>query len=155
MKVNVLIEKEVKETEIVIHCNEVTDEILNIQNFISKQQNSELKLIFYKKNQEYYLDLSNVLFFETSSTLVYAHTKDEIYEVKYRLYELEKILPHQFLRISKSTIINVDQIYSLTKNITSSSLVEFYHTHKKVYASRKYLKILHDKIKEERYHEKN
>ena len=155
MKVKVLIDENSKEPEVVIKCKEITEEILSIQQFISKQKNNEFKLIFYKNNQEYYLNISSILFFETSSTSVYAHTKDEVYEVKYRLYELERLLPEMFLRISKSTILNLDQIYSLTKNITSSSLVEFYHTHKKVYASRKYLKILHDKIKEERNYEKN
>ena len=39
----------------------------------------------------------------------------------------------------KSTILNINHIYSITRNITSSSLVEFKNTHKKVYDG--YLKV--------------
>ena len=66
----------------------------------------------------------------------------ECYRVKYKLYELEEILPKNFCRISKSTILNVNHIYSISKNITGVSLVEFQETYKKVYVSRYYYKIL-------------
>lgn len=55
-----------------------------------------------------------------------------------------------FLRISKSTILNTNHIYSITRNITSSSIVEFQHTHKKVFVSRHYYKILQLKLSEKR-----
>ncbi|MEG0578156.1 MAG: LytTR family DNA-binding domain-containing protein, partial [Bacilli bacterium] len=67
-----------------------------------------------------------------------AHTIDNAYQVKYKLYELEEILTNNFMRVSKSTIVNIDYIYSIERNITSSSIVEFQNTHKKVYVSRYY-----------------
>ena len=73
-----------------------------------------------------------------------------MYETQYRLYELEEILPRYFMRVSKSTIVNLNQIYSITRNITASSLVEFYGTIKKVYVSRNYYKALIDRMGEKR-----
>ena len=62
--------------------------------------------------------------------------------MRHRLYELEEFLPSYFLRVSKSTILNSKEVYSITKSLTASSLVEFRGTHKKVYVSRNYYKAL-------------
>lgn len=63
---------------------------------------------------------------------------------------LEEILPSEFVRASKSTIVNINNIYSMTRNLSSSSLVEFQNTHKKIYVSRHYYKSLKDKLIEKR-----
>jgi DNA-binding LytR/AlgR family response regulator len=154
MKINVVVDEKVKEDEIIIKCKSLNNEIIRTSKLLNSLKSSDIRLIFYKDNLEYYFGLEEVIFFETTLNTVYAHTIKDVYEVKYRLYELEKLLPHNFLRISKSTIVNINSIFSLSKNITSSSLVEFYNTHKQIYVSRKYLKDLHNKIKEERYYEK-
>lgn len=56
------------------------------------------------------------------------------------------------MRVSKSTILNTDRVYSLTRNLTASSLVTFAGSHKQVYVSRNYYKALVNKIKEKRVH---
>lgn len=101
-------------------------------------------------NVEYYISLAEILFFETEDPNISAHTGDDIYQVKYKLYELEEILPNNFMRISKSTILNINHIYSITRNLTSSSIVEFQNTHKQVYVSRHYYKPLKFKLLEKR-----
>ncbi len=93
------------------------------------------------------------MFFETSADGVYAHTKNDAYVVKLRLYELEKELPDSFMRVSKSTIINLSKIMSLQKNITSSSLVRFMNSVKEVYVSRMYYKELKLRLHERSYYE--
>ena len=80
--------------------------------------------------------------------MVKAHTRNDIFTTKRRLYELEQILPHYFCRISKSAIVNVKEIYSITKNITASSKIEFRDTHKHIFVSRGYFKPLKSKIDE-------
>ena len=111
------------------------------------------KLIFYKNDTEYYLNINDILFFETSENSVEAHTEKEVYKIKYRLYELEEMLPNNFVRVSKSTILNVNQIYSINRNLTSSSLVQFYKSYKQVYVSRNYNKILKQRLEERRNYE--
>ena len=68
----------------------------------------------------------------------------------YKLYELEEFLPGYFMRVSKSTILNTNHIYSITRSISSSSKVEFQNTHKQVYVSRYYYKPLKIKLLEKR-----
>ena len=154
MKMKIIIDENLLEDEIIIKCKSINKNIQALEQFISNIKRSDLQIIFYKKTEEYYFNLDLILFFETSNNVVYAHTTKEVYEIKYRLYELEKILPQNFTRISKSTIININKIFSINKNITSSSLIEFYNTYKQVYVSRMYFKNLSNKMKEGRNYEK-
>lgn len=107
-------------------------------------------MIFYKGQVEYYLSLDDILFFETSDHHIHAHTKNDMYQIKYKLYELEEMLPGNFMRISKSTILNVKKIYAIHKTISSPCLIEFEDTHKQVYVSRHYYKPLKIRLEEKR-----
>ncbi|GAA0699268.1 LytTR family DNA-binding domain-containing protein [Paraclostridium ghonii] len=150
MKIEIEIDENIKEDKFIIKCKELTDDINKIQKAIKEILEKKIQITFYKDNVEYYISLGEVLFFETENSNINAHTKENVYQVKYKLYELEEILPNNFMRVSKSTILNVDLIYSVTKNITSSSIVEFQNTHKTVYVSRYYYKPLKLKLLEKR-----
>lgn len=150
MKIEIEVDENIKEDKFIIKCKELTDDINKIQKAIKEILEKKIQITFYKDNVEYYISLGEVLFFETENTNINAHTKENVYQVKYKLYELEEILPNNFMRVSKSTILNVDLIYSVTKNITSSSVVEFQNTHKTVYVSRYYYKPLKLKLLEKR-----
>lgn len=117
----------------------------------SDQYLAEIHL--YRGNTEYYLTLDEILFFETDSDGINAHTRDNIYQTKYKLYELEELLPGSFMRISKSAIVNTSHIYSISRNLTASSVVAFADTHKQVYVSRYYYKPLINKLEEKRLHQ--
>lgn len=56
------------------------------------------------------------------------------------------------MRISKSAILNTKQIYSINRNLTASSVVEFTGTHKRVFVSRYYYKPLISKLEEQKLH---
>ena len=127
-----------EEDEVVIRCSRVDDTVQKIQRFIEDQTAQQVSFTFYKDNQEFYFPVDRILFFETEGEYVYAHTEKDSFRVKLRLYELEEILPGYFIRSSKSTIINSQQVYSITRNLTASSLVAFKNTHKHVYVSRHY-----------------
>jgi len=94
--------------------------------------------------------LNNILFFETDDSKVYAHTKDNFFEVKFKLYELEDIIPHHYCRISKSAIINIRAIYALEKSFSGSGTASFLNSKKEVHISRLYYKILKEKLREMR-----
>lgn len=142
------INETLKDNEIYLECKEITPDILKIQKELEFKLNQVNTLILYDNLQEYYIDLSEILFFEVSDNLVYGHTREMMLRCKYKLYELENMLPHQFMRISKATIINLNEVYMITKNITSASKIEFRNTKKITYVSRQYYKLLQDKILE-------
>jgi DNA-binding LytR/AlgR family response regulator len=136
------------EDEVIIRCGRVDDTIKRIHDYIKQQSLLQTGFTFYKQNQEYYFPLEEVLFFETDDERVYAHTADDAYQIKYRLYELEQLLPRCFVRASKSTIVNSRQVYSIDRNLTSSSLLKFINSHKQVYVSRHYYKQLKQRLNE-------
>lgn len=142
MKIEINIDENVEDLEVIIKCAQINDKVQKLQKYLSDISNSKKQVIFYQDEKEYYFDVSRVLFFETSKNGIDAHTKDDIFNVRYKLYELEELLPAYFMRVSKSTILNTHEVYSITKNIASASKVEFYGTHKIVYVSRNYYKTL-------------
>lgn len=146
MKIRIEIEDSLTEEEIVIRCRELNSDIERLQNMLSKAIFSSRKFSVDKGGKQYYLAIDEILFFETEDRKVYVHTVDDAYLSKYKLYELEEMLPSSFLRISKSAILNMNRIYSISWNLTSSSVVEFQNTYKKVYVSRFYYKLLKDKL---------
>lgn len=153
MKVRIEVTDDLEEDEVLIRCSRVDESIRKIHQFALEQSKSGPKITFYQQNQEYYFSLEKVLFFETEGEHVYAHTTGDAYLIKYRLYELEKLLPRCFVRASKSTIVNVRRIYSITRNLTSSSLVQFADSHKQVYVSRFYYGELRQRLQERGTHE--
>ena len=148
MKLRIEVTDGSTEDEVVIRCGRVDDSIQKLQAYILSM--SAPKLTFYKGAQEFYLPLEDILFFETEGEQIYAHTSNDAYRVKYRLYELEEILPHIFIRAAKGTIVNTAKIYAIDRNLTSSSQVKFSGTHKQIYVSRHYYSSLKEKMNERR-----
>lgn len=144
MKVTIEVDENLAEECVVIKCRELNDNIIKLQKTLSEK--ADMTILLHKDDKEYYMPLENILFFETENKIIRAHTKNEMYETTYKLYELEELLPRYFMRISKSAIVNMNKIYSITKNIAASSTVEFGDSHKKVYVSRNYYKMLVEKL---------
>lgn len=152
VKVRIEVDDTVTEDEVVIRCREINGTIQKIQQSVL-QETQKVNLVFYQGNTEYYLPLQTILFFETSQNGIDAHTADNVFQVRSKLYELEDLLPANFIRISKSTIANTDQIYSIDRSLASSSRIQFRQTHKQVYVSRNYYKSLKNRLEERRnYH---
>jgi len=146
LKLRIELTDDSDEDEVVIRCGRVDDTIQKLQEYILTL--TAPKLIFYKDSQEYYLSLDEILFFETDGEQVFAHTKKDAFKVKYRLYELEDMLPRNFVRAAKGTIVNTQEIYAINRNLTASSLISFSGTHKQIYVSRHYYSSLKAKMKE-------
>ncbi len=150
MKIKLEINDNLAEDEIVIHCRELNEEILKLQQQISHLASQRSQLEATKKDVSYYLATEDILFFETAENYTSVHTTTDIYKTSYKLYELEEMLPMSFMRVSKSTILNIGQILGIRKNLTGPSQIEFRGTDKKAYVSRNYLKLLTEKLSQKR-----
>lgn len=148
MKVRIELDPQMDEPEMIIRAPRLTEDVARLQQLILEQKMTPLT--FYKDCSEYFVDVSEILFFETDGEKIYGHTREEAYEVRQKLYELEEILPIAFCRISKSTIVNTKQIYSIEKSFSGTSTVNFYQTHKQVHVSRHYYQLLKERLKEMR-----
>lgn len=150
MKVRIEIDENLNENEIIIRCSKLDESTQKVYDTLMDITKEARHLMLYNGNVEYYLPIDSILFFETTPNGISAHTIDHVYETTYRLYELEEILPGNFMRVSKSTILNLNHIYSISRNLTASSAVQFTNTHKQVFVSRYYFKSLRDRLEEKR-----
>jgi len=146
MKIRIEIDPAIQEQEIVIRCARLDESVTQIQSLLQDAGSEKKKIVFFKGDTEYYLALDDVLFFETSGNEVWAHTAKEEYQVHYKLYELEELLPRYYMRVSKGAILNTNKVYSIVRNLTAASKIEFFGTHKSVYVSRSYFKALKDRL---------
>lgn len=146
MRVKIEIEEGLAEEEVIIKCGSLTESVINLQNYISKQGNGKRCLSLNSGETEYYIPMEDIYFFETEGREIRAHTADKLFFCNYKLYELEELLPGNFMRISKSAIANLDHIYSITRNLTASSEVEFNGSNKKALVSRAYYKALTERL---------
>ncbi len=150
MKINIELDSNLKEIELVIKTPDLNSDVILIKELVEKAIVNSQKIVFYKGDSEYFIPLESILFFETDDNKIYAHTTNEFFEVKFKLYELEQLIPFYYCRISKSSIINTKAIYSLEKSFSGSSTASFSNSKKQVHISRHYYKILKDKLKEMR-----
>ena len=140
-----------EDEEIIIRVSELNQTVKRIQQSVTEIVSGKSTLALYKNDAQFFVELNQILFFETDESGVCAHTAKEVFETRSKLYELEEILPASFMRVAKSTILNANHVYSITRNLTASSEVEFKNTHKKVYVSRNYYKALMAKLEEKRF----
>lgn len=142
MKIVLEISDAIQEDEIIFRCKNMTDDLLEIQRLIQDSMSKKKEIAVYSHDNEYFLSLNEVLFFETSGRTIIAHTKDKSYTVKYKLYELECILPDSFVKVSKSAIVNVFTISCVSRNIATTGNIEFTDSYKHLSVSRMYHKNL-------------
>ena len=140
--------------EVVVYCRKITPDVEALVERIRQSGPDTLTISFFKGDEQVYLSLREILFFETEGEKVYAHTTNNAYEVRQRLYELEAMLPAYFVRVSRSSIVSILHVFSIQKSLTRVSLVSFRQSHKEVYASRIYSQELFRKMNE-RYRYEN
>lgn len=150
MKIKIELTDNLLEDEIVIRCSHLSEEIRCIEEAVIEISNQKRGISCYKGEVEFFLNLEDLLFFETEDGMVWVHTREHVYETRYKLYKLEEMLPGHFMRVSKSAILNVMKVYSLSRNLSAASEVAFKGTHKTVYVSRHYFKLLKCKLEEMR-----
>ncbi len=149
MKIRIEIIEDADDEEVVIRCAGVDEQVQRIERALAEIVSKTPALTFYKEGEEFYISPGRI-FFETQSENVYAHTANDAYRIKLRLYELENLLPREFIRVSKSTILNVKHIFSVSRNLSASSLIKFHRSHKQVYVSRSYFKAMRQRLDEVR-----
>ena len=148
MKVRIEFDDSLTEPEVIIRCRRLDETVHLIEQNILDITKNQINILFYKDDKEYYLEVTDILFFETEDSNTYAHTRDSAYITKHRLYELEDILSLNFVRVSKSTIVNINHILAMSSSFGTSYALEFNKTHKQVYVSRRYKKILKERLEE-------
>lgn len=143
VKVKVIEDQKLKETEIIIQCQKQNDEINDLLRNI---QLTDLKIFGMINDRTYMIHPRDVYYFESVEEKIFCYTKEEVYETKYKLYELESLLESkQFIRVSRTMILNLHKIISF-KSILSGRIECLLRNNEKVYISRRYVKDLKMKL---------
>lgn len=116
MKITILAKAPGEEDEIIIKCDNPDQSVFCLANKIQSQgQNLNSKMAFYKDGQICLVEQKEIFYFESVDDVVFAYTKDEVFETKSKLYQLEFELPvNIFFRANKAVIVNVDKIKKLS-----------------------------------------
>ena len=138
MKVEIKIDKKVSETTVVIIANELTNEVIELQEtLLNTKPNiisgfSDYKLEIIKEE--------NIVHIFADQGKVYIVTKDKEFTSKLTLNELENRLNKSyFLRISRGDIINLNKVKSFDLSFVGTIYVEMLNGDV-LYVSRRKLK---------------
>ena len=111
MKVTVEEQPELEQTEVTIRCRRMDAQTTRL---IELLRLSDARLTGERDGQTCILDESDVLYIDTVDRGTFLYTAEGVYESRLRLYELEERLAgRDFIRVSKSAIVNFDRVKSL------------------------------------------
>ena len=136
MKITIEEPRAGEEEQIIIKCRQIPLELLRLLNSLKSQERA---LIAYIDNEIHKVIPSDIYYIETVDNKTFLYSKSNVYESKQKLYELEETLTGgDFMRISKSVIVNLSKIKSLVP-ILHSRLEAVMINNEKVIISRHYV----------------
>lgn len=111
MKVECKISTDYKEPYAVLHINKMTETIAEIISMLEKENANSLTLTATKDKKTYFIKPEDISIVRTEGREIVCYDKlKNRYVLDKPLYELESILDIYFVRISKSAIVNINQI---------------------------------------------
>ena len=126
IKVRTEISNQYEDIEVAIYANSLTEEVQAIIDMTQNMKTYLKKVIGAKDNDIYLINVEEVICFYSEGKSNYCRTAKDTLKIKQPLYELEKKLsPKEFVRISNSCIININQVESFNTGIVGTIMVKF------------------------------
>lgn len=137
MQIKIELNKAYKEPEIIILTDKMTDDIDRIFKMLSDEKSQIIAGI--KNDKVEVLEPNDIIRVYANSKKVFAVTDKGEYMLRLRLYEAEERLSlNQFVRISKSEIINLKKVNNFDLNFAGTICVSFFNN-EVTYVSRRYV----------------
>lgn len=139
MKIMIEERDSAEDINITIVCNRIDADIHRLEKHISGFD----KRISVKRNTNtVILNIQDILYIEVVDKLTFVYLSKEVYETDFKLYELEdKLNTKDFFRATKSLIININKIVSLSPELNRKMLITM-DNGEKLYVSRQYVSSL-------------
>lgn len=116
-----IIESNDETLKVIIKCRQVNDKVLRLKSHIEL---FDQKILAKGQDESFVIEANDVLYFEAFDDRTFLYTIDNVLEVKLRLYELESFLSEKdFIRISKSHIVNINKITKLKPELNRTLLL--------------------------------
>lgn len=114
MKITIATPLAGEEDEIIIKMAELDDDVLKMIRRL-KDGVSKDTMAVYADESILMVPIRDILYFDATDNHVFAYTKDNCYETRKKLFEIEELLTtSSFLRISKNAIVNIKSIDHLS-----------------------------------------
>ncbi|MGG5370278.1 hypothetical protein IGI67_001903 [Enterococcus sp. AZ196] len=131
------------EEELVLKVKSLDDDLLRL---INSLQAKNAFLWVNKDEQLHKIKLKDVYYFEAVEKKVFLYTKDEVFEIKEKLYQLEeKYKDTQYIRVSKSVILNIEKIELISPTFNGRLIVKLKND-EKISISRNYVRNLKNQL---------
>lgn len=130
------------EENAVISAVKITDDM---QNAIDILEHNCRMIPVTKGDDNVLCQTDSIYYIESVDKRTYVYTKDCCYETKYRLYELEGLLNHNFFRSAKAMIVNVRKIRSVKAELNGRMNAEMLNG-ERVIIARSYVKELKERL---------
>lgn len=137
--------EEMERAELYVHKKD--ESVRQLAWYIEQEQHRRILLTCLKEGDIVKLPCSEIDYIETVQEKQLVHTAGDTLEIKMRLYELERILPYSFIRISKSVILNSDHVKQY-RPMVNGLMAAILPNSAIVFISRKYLKEVRSRILE-------
>ena len=141
MKIEMDLSPDITESYVVIHTNEITDHIKKLSAYI---QNLEKIIAVYDEENIIILDPEEIYMICSMGRGVNIFSEKKEYTSSKCLYEFENILGDHFIRISKTTLINLSQLKKIEPSFNGMLVV--LKNGKSDYISRKYLPLFKKRL---------
>jgi DNA-binding LytR/AlgR family response regulator len=140
MKINIEVKTDV-ETEILIKGDPSSSEVVELISYINEYSsgNAPNKIMLKDGEKSFIKDFDDIWYFESSANKLNAIVDNLFYSCKYKLYEVEDFKDRGFIRISKSTIVNVNKIDFIEMEFSGNYIITLKNG-KRLVLSRKYVK---------------
>ncbi len=122
MKLELNIDEKVKETLVVVSANKIDKEVQNLINYI--EYSSEY-LIGIVENKASIIDIDEIIRVYIEDRKTFVVTLKDTYVVKKKLYEVENMVTHNFVKISQSEIANIKFIKNLDFSNTGTIVIKY------------------------------
>ena len=123
MKVNLFVSRDIEEPHADIHTDELTDNISKAISILESDESNDM--IAVKKGSDIaLLQLEEIYMFRVEDKQVKVYTESSDYLIKKALYQVEEVLDSDFIRISKTTVINLKKIERVAPSLKGMMFIE-------------------------------
>ena len=136
----------IEETQVTVEYREKDEPVNKLIAFVEHLEESANGLVGSLDGEMYPLKAEDILYMEAMERKTFCYTAERVYELEEKLYELEEKYSHlDFMRISKSSIINLQRIRALKPDFGGKILATM-DNGEKLYISRQYAPVLKEKL---------
>ncbi|MFF5995646.1 LytTR family DNA-binding domain-containing protein [Lysinibacillus sp. KU-BSD001] len=143
MKVQLTVHEQYKEIEVHVFTDAYTNEVEQLMKTLKSPKISMID--GYNATEIRMLKLEDIFTIYVEDGKVYFQTAEEEFESKRKLYELEALFEASFVKVNKSTLVNLSKIVSIQMGIVSTPQL-LLDNETTIHISRKYFKLLKEKL---------